>query len=115
LPSKAIFSANHTADRFGQVAAKVRHRPVKRPPLPAARDDATVAEVAQEIGDEEQVALGPRVNQGRKLWRKDVPREGKRQIVLHLGWAEEVQGDFAARAVALQFHLNWHERVGADK
>ena len=73
-------AADQAADRLGQVAGQVGDRADEGPAALLARDDAPVAEVAQEVHQEQRAALGLGVDQGDEVGREAVLGEGGGQV-----------------------------------
>ena len=106
---------DHAADRLRQLAFDRGHRAGQPEAIPMALDHGAIAKVAEQLGQEERVALGARVQErGEEGWELVAGEErvdvgGDRRLV------QQADGDLATEPAALELALNVQERVFAEQ
>jgi hypothetical protein len=100
---------------LGKLARQVRHRPRQGPPAARGDDHPPVAQVPEQVRQEQRVAFGVPVEEGRQVGGEVVAGEAQGQVALDLGRPQQRQGDLAADAPPLQVHPDRREGVPAEQ
>ena len=106
---------DHAPHRLRQFAAQVGDRLGQHPAAPFIGQDVPVAQVLQQVNQEERIAFGLGMDQGRETGREGMARKGHRQVAFDVRLAQEFQGDHPAQAAPLKVELHQAERVMAPQ
>ncbi len=104
---------DHAPHRFWEPPLDVRNRCGQSPPALNLHDGAVIAEVAEEIHQEEWAALCPGMHEREEGGRERVDGKLERQVLRDLVRRQELEADLAAYAPRLQVELHRPEDTSA--